>query len=40
MDEARRVRLAAFLRALPVRLDLATAAQAWGGTARLAEMFA
>ena len=32
--------LAAILRALPVRLDLATPAQAWGGTARLAEMFA
>ncbi len=39
LDATRRVRLAAFLRELPIRLDGDTADQAWGETARLAGQF-
>ncbi|MGA9724338.1 MAG: type II toxin-antitoxin system VapC family toxin [Candidatus Binatus sp.] len=37
VDAKRRQRLAGFLRALPVTLDIETADQAWTATARLAE---
>ena len=39
LDAARRQRLAGFLRALPITLDVDTASQAWTETARLAERF-
>ena len=39
LDPARRTRLAAFLRDLPIVLDMDTADQAWEATARLAERF-
>ena len=39
LDAARRQRLAGFLRALPIVLDVDTASQAWTETARLAERF-
>lgn len=39
LDTDRRARLAAFLRELPIRLDIDTADQAWEGTARLAEQY-
>ncbi len=39
LDAAKRAMLAAFLRELPVRLDMETADQAWEDTARLAEKF-
>lgn len=39
LDGATRAGLAAFLRALPIRLDRDTAEQAWGETARVAERF-
>lgn len=39
LDAKRRQRLAGFLRALPVTLDMETADQAWTATARLAERY-
>jgi predicted nucleic acid-binding protein len=39
LDASRRLRLAGFLRALPITLDVDTASQAWSETARLAERF-
>jgi predicted nucleic acid-binding protein len=39
LDASRRRRLACFLRALPITLDIDTASQAWTETARLAERF-
>lgn len=39
LDAAKRATLAAFLKELPVRLDMETAGQAWEDTARLAERF-
>ena len=39
LDASRRQRLAGFLRALPITLDVDTASQAWTETARLAERF-
>jgi predicted nucleic acid-binding protein len=39
LDASRRQRLAGFLRALPIVLDVDTASQAWTETARLAERF-
>ena len=39
LDASRRRRLAGFLRALPITLDIDTASQAWTETARLAERF-
>jgi predicted nucleic acid-binding protein len=39
LDASRRQRLAGFLRALPITLDIDTASQAWTETARLAERF-
>lgn len=39
LDASRRVKLAAFLRELPITLDADTASQAWDATARLAERF-
>jgi predicted nucleic acid-binding protein len=39
LDASRRLRLAGFLRALPITLDVDTASQAWTETARLAERF-
>jgi predicted nucleic acid-binding protein len=39
LDAAKRATLTAFLRELPIRLDMETADQAWEDTARLAETF-
>ncbi len=39
LDASQRQRLAGFLRALPIALDVDTASQAWTETARLAERF-
>ena len=39
LDAARRIRLASFLRDLPVALDMDTADQAWEAIAQLAERF-
>jgi len=39
LDTAKRAQLIAFLRELPIMLDLDTAERAWGQTAQLAERF-
>jgi predicted nucleic acid-binding protein len=39
LDASRRQRLAGFLRALPITLDVDSASQTWTETARLAERF-
>ena len=39
LHASQRIKLAAFLRELPVRLDTETAAQAWEDTTRIAEQF-
>jgi predicted nucleic acid-binding protein len=39
LDAGKRATLSAFLRELPVRLDMETADQAWGDAGRLAETF-